>query len=734
MSSSPSSSQALQSLRASGPQPDPKPQVYPGSPSPLGVHQVGAVTHVAVASPRAEAVELVVFDTPGHTHPSQTYELRERTGPVWHGTIRGLPSDVLYGFRAYGPYAPKEGHRFNPNKVLLDPYARAIGRGVQWHDALYGYDIHSEEGDLSFSGADSAPYAPLGRVVDTAFDWQGDAHPRTPLTETIIYEAHVKDLTQRHPGVEPALRGTYLGVAADPVIEHLLDLGITAVELMPVHARVDNRFLVERGLVNHWGYNTLSFFAPEPSYRAGKPGEEVREFKEMVRRLHAAGLEVYLDVVYNHTAEGSELGPTLSFRGLDNRAYYTPAKESARHAANYTGTGNTMRANHPLVVELITNSLRYWVNEMHVDGFRFDLAASLARDPHHIDMHGPLLTAITQDPVLREAKLLAEPWDIGPDGYQVGGFPWPWAEWNGKYRDTIRRFWRGDAGVNGEFATRVSGSSDLYQPTRRRPLASVNFITAHDGFTLQDLVSYHQKHNHANGEDNRDGNDNNHSSNSGIEGPTQDPTVVARRETRKRSLITTLMLSQGVPMILSGDELSHTKGGNNNTYCQDNDFNWLNWNLGERRQQFLEFVKQVIHFRKSHPTFRRAHFLTGKAGITGVRDAFWWHPQGREMEDSDWERADTHAFGLLLHAEAMAEAETPEDAADDTFLVLFNTHQESTAFVLPTTVRGQRAQWSVEIAPDESLQRVQWSPGTSIPVPAFGLVVLSARRVSLRSL
>jgi len=726
MSSPIISPQALRSIGPTSGEHDNKQAVRPGGPSPLGVHRVGEVTNVAVASPHAEAVELVVFDGPEATEPKQTFELRERTGPVWHGAIRGLPHDLYYGFRVYGPYAPADGHRFNPNNVLLDPYARAIGRGLTWDDALYGYDVHADDADLSFSTVDSAPFAPLSRSLDTSFDWQGDTHPRTPLAETIIYEAHVKDLTQRHPDVDPALRGTYLGVASEPIIEHLLDLGITAIELLPVHARVDNRFLVNRGLVNHWGYNTLSFFAPEPRYRAGAPGDEVREFKEMVRRLHEAGLEVFLDVVYNHTAEGSELGPTLCFRGLDNRVYYTSAKDSLRHTANYTGTGNTLRSNHPLVVRFITDSLRYWVEEMHVDGFRFDLTASLARNPHGIDMQSPLMTAIAQDPVLRDTKLLAEPWDIGPNGYQVGGFPWPWSEWNGKYRDTIRRFWRGDAEVNGDFATRISGSSDLYQYAQRRPLASVNFVTAHDGFTLQDLVSYTRKHNHANGEDNRDGNNNNHSSNAGIEGPTQDPEVQARRETRKRSLITTLLLSQGVPMILAGDELSHTKGGNNNTYCQDNDFNWLNWKLNERREEFLTFVKEVIQFRKDHPTFRRSHFLTGKAGISGVRDAFWWHPSGREMTQADWERED-RAFGLLMHAESLAEAESAEAAADDTFLLLFNTNDQQAAFVLPTTVRGQRAQWGVEIAPDPSLKRVKWGPGTSIPVPAFGTMVLSAR-------
>jgi len=636
----------------------------------------------ALYSQHAHKVELLFFDTPDAERASQTFVLPERTGPVWHGYLTGVYPGQRYGYRVHGPFEPQHGHRFNPNKVLLDPYAKALGRSLRWNNALFGYAIGDPHEDFSYSEEDSAPYVPLGMVVEDAFAWGDDRHPKVPWEDTIIYEAHVKGISKLHPEVDPQLRGTYLGLASEPILEHLTTLGVTTVELLPVQTFTNDHYLVERGLSNYWGYNPLNYFAPEPTY-ATRPERAVDEFKMMVRALHNAGLEVLIDVVYNHTGEGNRMGPTLSFKGIDNVSYYKTKPGDRRYYMDYTGTGNTLDATQPAVVRLITDSLRYWVEEMHVDGFRFDLASSLARGFDDIDMRSATLQAIEQDPVLSKVKLIAEPWDVGPNGYQVGGFPWNWSEWNGRYRDTVRSFWHGGEGLTAELATRVTGSSDLYAHGGRRPSASVNFITAHDGFTLQDLVSYNHKHNDANQEGNRDGEDHNSSYNGGVEGETDDLAVLKDRETRKRTFLATLLLSQGVPMILGGDELSRTQGGNNNAYCQDNEISWFNWSLDEREEGFLNFVRGLIDFRKAHPIFHRRGFLTGRE-LDGCRDITWLHPEGREMEGGDWHNPRLRALGMLLCGEASSEL--PQlgrgRRTDENYLVLFHGKRPA-RFVLP---------------------------------------------------
>ncbi len=659
--------------------------IRPGKPYPRGARWDGIGVNFALHSAHAEKVELLLFNDPADTEPAVTFEMPERTGPIWHGYIVNLRPGQLYGYRVYGPYDPANGHRFNPNKVLLDPYAKAIGRPLRWDDSLFGYDVEDEEdADLSFSTADSAPYAPLGAVVEESFAWEDDHRPEIPWEDTIIYETHVKGLTKQHPEVPEAYRGTYLGLASEPVIDHLKDLGVTTVSLLPVHAKLQDRHLLEKGLRNYWGYNTLAYFAPEPEYASGDSVSAVRDFKMMVRALHDAGLEVIIDVVYNHTCEGNHLGPTLSLRGIDNRTYYKLNPDDERYYMDYTGTGNTLDPGDAYVLQLIMDSLRYWVTEMHVDGFRFDLASALARELYDINMLAPFFKIVQQDPILSQVKLIAEPWDVGPGGYQVGGFPWQWAEWNGRYRDAIRRFWRGDEGLTGEVATRIAGSSDLYERSGRRPFASVNFITAHDGFTLQDLVSYEQKHNEENKEGNEDGHDQNHSTNCGTEGPSDDPEVIACRERRKRSLMATLLLSQGVPMLLGGDELSHTRRGNNNPYCQDNEISWYDWDLDEREQKFLDFVRRLTAFRKEHPSFRRRHFLSPADQENGTGDVLWWHPDGREMTHEDWHDEDLRAFGYLLRGLQLERDPQGEPLHDDSFLVLMNQSGSDVTFTLPT--------------------------------------------------
>ena len=697
----------------------------PGTPYPLGATWDGLGVNFALYTQHAAKVELLFFDGPDSKTASMTLALPERTGPVWHGYVTGVYPGQLYGYRVHGPFDPGNGHRFNSGKVLLDPYAKAIGRTLEWDDALFGYKFGDAAGDASYNDVDSGPYAPLGRIVDDAFAWGDDRHPRVPWENTIIYEAHVKGMTKLHPGVDPHLRGTYLGLASEPVIEHLVSLGVTTVELLPVQHFTNDNYLVEKGLSNYWGYNPLNYFAPEPKY-ATRPERAVDEFKMMVRALHHAGLEVLIDVVYNHTGEGNQMGPTLSYRGIDNASYYKINPEDRRYYMDYTGTGNTLDAVQPVVTRLITDSLRYWVEEMHVDGFRFDLASSLARGLDDINMRSQVLQVIEQDPVLSKVKLIAEPWDVGPNGYQVGGFPWNWSEWNGRYRDIVRSFWHGGEGLSAELVTRVTGSSDLYAHDGRHPSASINFITAHDGFTLQDLVSYNEKHNDANGEGNRDGEDHNSSYNGGVEGETDDANVLRDRETRKRTFLATLFLSQGVPMLLGGDELSRTQGGSNNAYCQDNEISWVNWDLDEREEGFLRFTRDLIAFRKAHPIFRRRHFLTGR-GDEGCRDVTWIHREGREMNAGDWHDPRLRAFGMLLCGEASSELSYATGAPrhDESYLVLFHG-KRPTRFVLPDVPAHSGWTWERLWATEPGRARRVRSlyAGSSLVLPAGQISVL----------
>ncbi len=700
--------------------------LLPGSPYPLGATWDGMGVNFSLYSPHADLVELVLFDGPEPDASSTTVALVEKTGPHWHGYLRDLRPGQLYGYRVHGPYDPENGHRYNPNKVLLDPYAKAIGRETRWDDALFGYTVGHPDEDLSFDERDSAPFAPLAAVIESRFEWGDDRSPGIPWESTVIYETHVKGITQQHPDVPEHLRGTYLGLAAEPVIEHLKSLGVTTVQLLPVHAKRQDRRLVDMNLSNYWGYNTLAFLAPEPSYSTRDSTDTVRDFKIMVRALHAAGLEVLLDVVYNHTAEGNHLGPTLSLRGLDNRAYYKSHPETARFLMDYTGTGNTLDAGNPYVLQLIMDSLRYWVLEMHVDGFRFDLASALARELYEVDMLGPFLQVVQQDPVLSQVKLIAEPWDVGPGGYQVGSFPWQWAEWNGRYRDTARQFWRGDNGIKGDFATRVAGSSDLYERSGRRPFASINFITAHDGFTLEDLVSYERKHNEANGEDNRDGHEPNYSQNCGVEGPSDDPNVLACRERLKRALMGTLLLSQGAPMILGGDELSRTQRGNNNAYNQDNEITWFDWDLDEREEEFLAFVREAVAFRQRHPNVRRRQFLTGEADADGVKDAMWWHPSGREMTMEDWDGLGVEAFCLLLRGDRIPGTDrNGKPRTDDTLLLLFNKGGDARDVGLPEEPAGTPLGWRAEPPFDDGVEAA-YAAGATVSLPPNSLTVLVA--------
>jgi glycogen operon protein len=605
---------------------------------------------------------------------------------VWHGYLPDILPGQLYGYRVHGPYEPSLGHRFNPNKVVLDPYAKAIGRSIQWRDEIYGYRIGDSDGDLSMDDRDNAAYAPLAALVNTAFAWGNDRHPRIPWHKTVIYEVHVKGFTKLHPRVPRKMRATYAGLSSEPAIAHLKELGVTAVELMPVHHHAYDRHLVGRGLTNYWGYNTLAFFAPEIRYAmTSAPAGSVSEFKAMVRNLHAAGLEVILDVVYNHTAEGNHLGPTLSLRGIDNASYYRLVLDNRRCYIDYTGCGNTLNMVHPRVLQLIMDSLRYWVLEMHVDGFRFDLASTLARELHEVDKLGAFFDIIHQDPVLSQVKLIAEPWDLGEGGYQVGNFPVGWTEWNGKYRDAIRRFWKGDGGVVSELATRLAGSSDLYGSSGRRPYASVNFVTCHDGFTLHDLVSYNYKHNKANGENNADGENNNLSWNCGAEGPTNDKRINALREKQKRNFVATLMLSQGVPMLCGGDELGRTQLGNNNAYCQDNEISWFHWDLTPVQHDLLEFTRYLVRLRKTQPVLMRRRFFQGRSiRGAGVKDIAWFEPSGREMTDADWNAHSARCLGVFLNGKQLQEIdEEGEPIEGDTLFVMFSAQHETISFTLP---------------------------------------------------
>ena len=663
-------------------------RVWPGRSYPLGATWDGAGVNFALFSEHATQVELCLFESADAGKEAQRIPLKEYTDMVWHCYLPDVQPDQLYGYRVYGPYDPAKGHRFNPAKVLLDPYARAIGRDLRWHDSLFGYKIGDPAADLKADGQDNAAFAPLGAVVDAAFTWGDDRAPRTPWHQTLIYELHVKGFTKRMPGVPEKFQGTYAGVASESAIQHLTSLGVTAVELMPVHHHVDERHLVEKGLCNYWGYNTLGFFAPDLRYATGQNAREsVHQFKMMVRALHAAGLEVILDVVYNHTAEGNQMGPTLSMRGIDNASYYRLSPEDKRYYMDFTGCGNTLNMQQPRVLQLVMDSLRHWVQEMHVDGFRFDLASTLARELFAINKLGAFFDIIHQDPVLSQVKLIAEPWDVGEGGYQVGNFPVLWTEWNGKYRDNVRRFWKGDGGTASEFATRLSGSSDLYEQSGRLPYASINFITCHDGFTLQDLVSYNDKHNEANGEENKDGANDNNSWNCGAEGPTDDPNINALRDLQKRNLIATLLLSQGVPMICGGDELSHTQKGNNNAYCQDNDLTWLNWELNPAQQEFLDFVRKAARVWQEQPVFQRRKFFQGrKIRGSDIKDLSWFEPSGKEMSDDAWNAGFVKCLGVRLAGDLIGDVDDHGDPiVGDTLLLLLNAHHEEMPFLLPET-------------------------------------------------
>ncbi|MCW5966180.1 MAG: glycogen debranching protein GlgX [Bryobacterales bacterium] len=661
-------------------------RLRPGNPYPLGATWDGSGVNFAIFSEHATRVDLCLFDSPESRHESVRVTLPEQTDFVWHGRLSGVGPGQLYGYRVYGPFEPEEGHRFNPNKLLLDPYAKAIGRTTSWDTAMYGYQPGHPFADLSLNSEDSAPFAPLAAVADDAFLWGNDRPLRTPWHKTVIYEAHVKGLTRLRKDLPASLRGKYAGVGSDEMLRHLQDLGITAIELLPVHHHAYDHYLVDKGLTNYWGYNTLTFFAPDSRYGApGPPDRAIREFKSMVRNIHSAGIEVILDVVYNHTAEGNHLGPTLSLRGIDNRSYYRLVHRNERYYMDYTGCGNTLNMVHPRALQLIMDSLRYWVNEMHVDGFRFDLASALARELHEVDKLGAFFDIIHQDPVLSQVKLIAEPWDLGEGGYQVGNFPVGWTEWNGKYRDCVRQFWKGDGGTASEFATRLAGSADLYEQSSRRPYASINFVTAHDGFTLRDLVSYNEKHNEANGEGNRDGEVHNNSWNCGIEGPTDNAEVNALRRRQQRNFLATLMLSQGVPMICGGDEMGRTQKGNNNAYCQDNEISWINWDLSDEQQDLLRFTQALIRLQKSQPVLTRRFFFQGRS-IRGeaVKDIVWCTPRGVEMDDDSWNQHFVRSLGVLLNGSEIPEAdETGKPISGDTLFLIFNAHHEPITYHLP---------------------------------------------------
>jgi isoamylase len=747
--------------------------VWPGGSYPLGATYDGVGTNFALFSEVAERVELCLFDEDG---TETRVPLHEVDGFVWHGYLPGIGPGQRYGYRVHGPYDPGRGQRCNPAKLLLDPYAKAIEGGVRWDQAVFAYPFGQPD---ERNDTDSASYVPRSVVINPFFSWDNDRHPRTPYHETVVYEAHVRGLTKLHPEVPPALRGSYQGLAHPAVIEHLHGLGVTAIELMPVHQFVSDAILAERGLANYWGYNTIGFFAPHNDYAAsGARGEQVQEFKSMVRTLHQAGIEVILDVVYNHTAEGNHLGPTLSFRGIDNASYYRLVSDDERFYMDTTGTGNSLLMRHPHVLQMIMDSLRYWVTEMHVDGFRFDLAAALARQFHEVDRLSAFFDMVQQDPVVSQVKLIAEPWDVGEGGYQVGNFPPLWTEWNGKYRDTVRDFWRGEHATLPEFASRLTGSSDLYLSDGRRPAASVNFVTAHDGFTLADLVSYNHKHNEANGEGNRDGSDDNRSWNCGAEGRTEDPAVAALRDRQKRNFLCTVLLSQGIPMLLAGDEMGRTQRGNNNAYCQDTGISWVHWPSDhgpsdhgpsdhgpsdhgpsdhgptgrgptDHRpvdgaagvpgyagdQDLLDFVRTLIQLRAGHPVFRRRRFFRGQEAVRGRRgapdrpaDIAWFTPAGEEMTDDDWAVGFAKSLTVFLNGDAITEPDPRgERIRDDSFLLLFNASELDLEFTVPPERYGQ--QWAkvldtalpLSAMPDVAAVK----PGDAVPIPSRSMQVLA---------
>jgi isoamylase len=709
-------------------------RLWPGGPYPLGATWDGSGTNFALFSEAAEGVELCLFDGDGAAGWPGTetrVALSEVDGFVWHGYLPDVGPGQRYGYRVYGPYAPARGHRCNPAKLLLDPYGKAVDGQVRWHEAVFGYRFDDPS---SPSTADSAPFMPVNVVINPFFDWGDDRPPRTPYHETFIYEAHVRGLTKRHPALPEEVRGTYAGLAHPAVVEHLTRLGVTAVELMPVHQFVSEHDLVERGLVNYWGYNTIAFLAPHHGYAATRqPGGEIAEFKSMVKALHGAGIEVILDVVYNHTAEGDHRGPTLSFRGIDNTAYYRLGEEDKRYYVDYTGCGNSLNVRSPHALQLIMDSLRYWVLEAHVDGFRFDLASALARELHDVNRLSAFFDLVQQDPVVSQVKLIAEPWDVGEGGYQVGKFPPLWSEWNGKYRDAVRDFWRGRPAALPEFASRLSGSSDLYETSGRRPVASINFATCHDGFTLTDLVSFNAKHNEANGAGNTDGSDDNRSWNCGAEGPTGDPAVNALRARQRRNFLATLLCSQGVPMLLAGDELGRTQGGNNNAYCQDSELSWMDWDLAERDADLLDFTRAVSALRREHPVFRRRRFFRGgPAGDGHLADIAWLTPSGREMGDQEWRTPQALAMTVFLNGDALTEpGPHGERVQDDSFLLMLSAGREPLEFTVPGPKFGEC--WAVVLDTADGDPAGQAGPRDLRPgdrVPLAGCSVVVLRRVA----
>ena len=696
--------------------------IRPGEPFPLGASCDADGTNFSIFSEVATRVELCLFDE----HGNETgIDLRERTAFCWHGYLRGIGPGQRYGFRVYGPWEPAQGHRCNPAKLLVDPYARAITGDVVWEPAVFPYPLGGD--DLERDDRDSARCMPKAIVVDDRFDWQGDRPLRRGLHETVIYEVHVKGFTSRHPRVPEPLRGTYAGLAHPESIAYLTSLGITAVELLPIHQFVHESHLLDKGLRNYWGYHSFGYFAPHGEYAsAGDDGRQVIEFKGMVKLLHEAGLEVILDVVYNHTGEGNHLGPMLCLKGIDNRAYYRTVEGDERYYMDYTGTGNSLNMRHPHGLMLVMDSLRYWVQEMHVDGFRFDLASTLARELYDVDRLSAFFDIIHQDPTLRGVKLIAEPWDIGSGGYQVGNFPVRWCEWNGKYRDTVRDYWRGDAGRLGEFASRFTGSADLYEDDGRKPYASVNFVTAHDGFTLRDLVSYNEKHNEANAEDNRDGESHNRSWNCGVEGPTDDPDIDALRRRQQRNFLTTLLLSQGVSMLLGGDEIGRTQQGNNNAYCQDNEISWFDWDHIDA--ELLEFTQRLIHLQAVHRVFRRRRWFKGRpVRGAGVGDIAWFRPDGVEMSDDDWQQPHARSFSVFLNGDALREVdEDGNPVRDDSFLLAFNADPKPLSFTMPAEQFGKC--WKVEIDTAGGRQTSSVAADLAIELASRSVVVLSRPR------